>query len=146
MANLRIIDTNTADISLTLTASTTAGALAASNLLTDIKSQVWRSTATSARLTLTWTDLRLINAVILPQTNFTNTATMRIRGYSLIPQTCPALQRQYLILPLLSCCGYTSAEAMGWDKNIPGVSNFGYGGGVYAGLYFADYIGKKALR
>lgn len=53
MANLRIIYDNAADRA-TLTASTTAGALAATNLQRDEKAAIWRSTDTTATLTATW--------------------------------------------------------------------------------------------
>ena len=81
MSILRVLNVNLADSS-TVVASVTAGSLAASNLLTNIKSQVWRSTGTSATLTASWTVAKTFNCVILPFTNFTNAATMRVRGYA----------------------------------------------------------------
>ena len=134
MSNLRIIDYNAANIA-TLSASTTAGTLVAGNLLTDIKSQVWRSTATSAQITATWTNLQSINSVILPHTNLTNAATMRVRGYTNTSDV-PGVATPVFDTTALACCAYTAASAFGWDITVPGVANFGYGGGVYAGLFF----------
>jgi hypothetical protein len=142
MANLRIIHRNELAQNLTLTASTTAGTLAAANLLTDIKSQVWRSTATSAQLTVTWSNLRTIKAVILAHTNLTNAATMRVRGYTLTTDT-PGVATAVFDTTALTCCAVTSATAMGWDLNVPGVANFSYGGGVYAGLFFTGGSVRK---
>ena len=62
---MRIVADNAADRS-TLIASSTAGLLAASNLLTDIKSEVWRSTGTSATLTMSWPVAELVGMVALP--------------------------------------------------------------------------------
>jgi len=141
MANLRIIDYNAANIA-TLSASTTAGTLAASNLLTDIKSQVWRSTATSAAITTSCPTLKTVNAVILAHANFTNAATMRVRGYTLEADV-PGVASPLFDTSALPCCAYTAASVFGWDANTPGVANFGYGGGVYAGLFFTGGSVRK---
>ena len=142
MSNLRIIHRNELTQNLSLTASTTAGTLAASNLLTDIKSQVWRSTSTTAQLTVTWTNLRTIKAVILAHTNFTNVTTMRVRGYTntadVVGSATPVFDTTEL-----TCCNVTSGAAMGWDLNIPGVANFGYGGSVYASSFFTGGSVRK---
>ena len=142
MANLRIIHRNELAQYLTLTASSTAGTLAASNLLTDIKSQVWRSSSTSAQLTVTWTNLRTIKALTLAHTNFTNAATMRVRGYTLTTDT-PGVATPVFDTTALTCCNVTSSTAMGWDLNVPGVANFGYGGSVYASLFFTGGSVRK---
>ena len=76
MPNLRLIYDNVAS-SATLTASTTAGTLAASNMLTDVKSVVHRSTGTSVTYTMTWTANQTVGGVALPATNLTSTATIR---------------------------------------------------------------------
>lgn len=75
---LRIVYDNAIDRS-TLSASSTAGSLASSNLLTDNKSEVWRSTGTTARLTATWSVAELIACVAMPYCNLSSTATMRVR-------------------------------------------------------------------
>lgn len=82
MPNLRIVYDNIADRATTLAASTTAGTLAASNMRTEYKSQVHRSTGTSVTYTLTWAANQKIGCVALPVTNLTTTATVRVRMYS----------------------------------------------------------------
>lgn len=81
MANLRIIHDNAADRG-TLLASTTAGSLAAANMLNDMKGQVHRSLGTSVTYTLTWPAGESIGAVALPATNLSASATNRVRLYS----------------------------------------------------------------
>lgn len=82
MPNLRIIHANYADQATSLSASTTSGALAASNLQTDRKGDVHRSTGTSVTYTATWTAGVSIGAVALPATNLSAAATMRVRLFS----------------------------------------------------------------
>lgn len=81
MPNLRIVYDNAADRAATLTASSTAGSMSASNMLTDIKGQAHRSVGTSVTYTLTWSSFQKIGAVILPATNLTNTATIQVKLY-----------------------------------------------------------------
>ncbi len=81
MPNLRLIYDNVAS-SATLTASTTAGTLAASNMLTDVKSAVHRSTGTSVTYTLDWTSDQSVGGIALPATNLTSAALMRVKLYS----------------------------------------------------------------
>jgi hypothetical protein len=141
MSILRVLNVNLADSS-TVVASVTAGSLAASNLLTNIKSQVWRSTGTSATLTASWTVAKTFNCVILPFTNFTNAATMRVRGYANLADVVGVAATTF-DTTALTCCPYTAASVFGWDTNVPGVANFGQGGGVYASLFFA---GGSAIK
>lgn len=82
MPNLRIIYDNAADRATSLTASTTSGSLAATNLQNDKKSLVHRSTGTSVTYTLTWSTNQTVSAVVLPCTNLSATATVRVRLYS----------------------------------------------------------------
>jgi len=141
MSNLRILATNLID-SATVSASVTAGSLVAANLQTNIKSQVWRSTTTSGTLTASWTVAKAINCVILPFTNFTNAATMRVRGYANLADVV-GVATPVFDTTALTCCAYTAASVFGWDTNIPGVANFGQGGGVYASLFFT---GGSAIK
>ena len=138
---LRLLHVNLAD-NATITASTTAGTLVASNLKTNIKSQVWRSTGTSATLTVALTAAKAFNCVILPFTNFTNGATMRVRGYANLADVVGVAATTFDTTALM-CCPYTAASVFGWDTNVPGVANFGQGGGVYASLFFT---GGSAIK
>lgn len=78
MPNLRIISDNAADRA-SLTVDFVAGTLAASNLLTDVKSDVWRSTGVGATARLTWSTPESVQAIIFPICNFSPTATWRLR-------------------------------------------------------------------
>jgi hypothetical protein len=140
MSNLRIVFSNAANRAATLAAAAEAGALVAGNLLTDIKSQVYRSTSTSAALTLTWANAETVRCVALPYTNFTNAATLRVRGYTNAADPDPVFDTT-----ALTCCPYTAASVFGWGINTPGVANFGYGGAVYAALWFTGGAVKKLV-
>lgn len=78
MPNLRLLFDNAIDRA-TLTASSTAGALVAANLQTDVKSDVWRATSTTARLTGIFNAAEAVQAIVLPMCNLSPTAMMRAR-------------------------------------------------------------------
>ena len=141
MSNLRIIDFNYADDS-TLTASSEAGILVVTNLLTDIKNEIWRSTSRSASITSILPVAKSVNAVVLPYTNLTNTATMRVRGYTnstdIIDTDTPVFDTTATL-----CSPYTSASVFGWDNKVPSQPYFSYGGAVYAGLFFTGGTVQK---
>lgn len=77
MANLRIIASNAARRA-TLSASSTAGALAVTNLQVDKKSDVWRAAGTTARITGALPVAELASGAALLG-NFSPTTTMRLR-------------------------------------------------------------------
>jgi hypothetical protein len=137
-ANLRIIYDN-ATARGTLSASTTAGSLAASNLLTDIKSEVWRSTATTATLTLTWTNSEFVSCVALPFCNLSSAATLRVRGYTNVADATPAIDTgaQY-------ACPATFGQ-VNWGQQFLGANSYAYGGGTYGVIWFASTSVKKLV-
>jgi len=134
---LRILYDNKADDS-TVTADTTAGSLVASNLLTDIKTEVHRSTAKSVLFTFTWSSAVLGNCIILPHCSLTSTATARVKCYVNTGDTSPAVDSGTVL-----CCGYTPLGIWGWGTTPLGVNAFTYGGGVYARVYFTTNAFKK---
>lgn len=77
MANLRIIASNAARRAA-LVASSTAGLLAVTNLVADKKSDVWRATGTTARITGALPAAEVASGAALLG-NFSPTATMRVR-------------------------------------------------------------------
>lgn len=133
--NIRLAFNNAAKTA-TLTASTTAGTLEASNLQNDEKTSIWRSTATTATLTATWSDAQSVTMVAIPFCNLTSSATMRVRGYTNVADGSPAFDTT-----ALACCAY----AAGTFKQIPGAAQFAYGGGVYAVLFFTGAAVKKIV-
>lgn len=121
MANLRVVYDNVADKASSLAASTTAGSLAVSNLLTDIKTEVWRSTGTTATLTMAWNRAWPVRVVALAFTNFSPTATMQISIYRFATDSSPSYTS-----PAILCCPVDT-----------GINNpVGFGGGVYADAWF----------
>lgn len=138
MSKLRIVAENAAGRA-TLTASSAAGALVASNLQIDDKDKVWRATGTTATLTLTWSASEAVSCVALPFCNLSPTATLRVRGYSdeagltLAFDTgaqlaCPA--------PAVSLRGWTAAQA---------ASAYAYGGGTTARIWFSQAAVRRLV-
>jgi len=85
MANLRIIASNAA-CRASLSASSTAGLLGVTNLVGDKKSDVWRATGTTARISGTLTAPELASGVALLG-NFSPTDTIRVRLTNELPAT-----------------------------------------------------------
>lgn len=132
MATLRIVHDNAA-LTSTISASTAAGTLAATNLLIGRKSVPWRSTATSATLTMTWTTSKAIACVVLPFSNLSSTATFRARCYTNAGDPSPVLD--------------TGAQlaAAGFTDTPQGVNSFAYGGGSYGCIWFNATACKQVV-
>ena len=133
MSNFCIVSDNAADRSITV-ASTTAGAFVVGNLQSDAKSVVWRSTATNATLQASWFNPENIGAVILPFTNLTQAATIRVQAYS---------DNAGMVLVydsgVVSACPAQPASLRGFTA-LQAQSAYAYGGGAYARLYFPSNI------
>jgi len=82
MPNLRIVSDNALERATALTASSTAGALAAANLANWKKSSFWRATGTSARITALFATPEPIQFTGFPFCNWSPTAMMRVRASS----------------------------------------------------------------
>jgi len=140
MANLRILHDNAANRVSSLSASTTSGSLAAANLLTDRKAEVHRATATSVTYTAIWTTAELMNMVCLAYTNYTSTATIRVRAYSDSADVSPAVDTGTVL-----ACGYSPLGLWPWGTVPLGVNAFSYGGGTYARAYFTAGAYEKLV-
>lgn len=81
MPNLRVLYENVASAAA-LVASSTAGSLAAANMLTDTKAEVHRSVGKEVTYTLTWATEQRVGAVTLPATNLSASAQMRVQIFS----------------------------------------------------------------
>lgn len=82
MPNLRILYNNIADLASTISVATAASAsMDWDKLLTEIKTEVFRSTTTTPTITYNWGSDQSINCIILPCTNFTKDALIRIKLY-----------------------------------------------------------------
>lgn len=137
MPNLRLLYDNVVDRAATLGANTTAGALAVSNLQTDIKTDVHRTTGTSAVYTLTWSASQTFNMAALAFSNLTAAATIQAQVFTNAADGVPALDTGAVV-----ACGYTPYVPQGGSI---GVNQFPYGGFVYGRVYFAATPGKKLV-
>lgn len=93
MGKFNILYKNTTD-SATLTASSSAGALLPSNLLTLERAAVWRSTSKTATLTLTWVSPVNVGVVALGRLNLTPTATITVSRFTLPGDATPIDSKQ----------------------------------------------------
>lgn len=90
MANIRFIHDFASDRA-SLTASTTAGALAVSNMQRNEKAAVWRSTTTTATITATWATAEAVDSFALGGANLTANATITIRLFTLAEDVEPVI-------------------------------------------------------
>lgn len=144
MPNLRILYDNVADDCSSIAADTTSGTLVAANLLTDIKTEVHRSTSTTVRYTLEWSSLQTLNMVVLPFCNLTSTATIRARLYTntsdVVGVATPAVDSGTVL-----ACAYAPLGAWAWGAAPLGVNAFSYGGAAYGRVYFTAAQGRKLV-
>lgn len=144
MPNLRIVSDNALDRAATLVASTTSGLLAASNLLNDRKSMVWRATVmTATTLTATWANGETLSCAALAHCNLSPTSTIRVQCYDATSAGVLLLDTNTLQPNALACPaparvphGYTAAQA---------ASAYANGGGAYARIWFAPTSGVKRM-
>lgn len=139
MANMRVVFDNAADRSLTLTATNSAGSLLPANMLTDFKSEVWRSSSlpSSLIITITWANAELINAAVLAFTNISPSATIRFRGYT------EATDGIAVFDSLTSPLSGVNLSDLVWGGQPLGVNAYNYGGGSYAAMYGPGGVYKK---
>lgn len=139
MSNMRIIYDNAATRS-TLTASSTAGTLVAANMLNEQKTNVWRAIGTSATLTMSWPAVEQIAAIVLPYTNLTPAATIRVRGYTLPTDSVPAIDTG-----AVPACPAAAVAVRQWSGVGSGANAYAYGGGACARCWFASAAVRKIV-
>lgn len=139
MANLRVVYDNAADRA-TLAASSTAGSLAVNNMLSDIKSEIWRSTGSTATITVTWPVGELIGVVALPFCSLSSGATMRVRAYTYTADTLPILDTGIQI-----AAAAPPFDVWGWGSEPLGVNAYAYGGGTYGVVWFGTIVAVQKL-
>lgn len=144
MPHLRIIANNAVDRASGLVASTVAGAMVAANLLTDRKSTVWRSTAsTSQTLTVTWTVGEALSCVALPFCNLSPSATIRVQLYDSAAGGALLLDTVTL-QPNKLACPAPAIVPRGWAA-AAAASAYAYCGGACARIWFAPTSGVKRM-
>lgn len=132
--NLRIIYQNVADLSATtIIASTTAGTTTTANLKVDTKSKVWRSTSTTATLTVTLPSAKIIGAVILPFCNLTSESRISVTIDSV------------LVVDNILAAPYQALGGWDWGALPLGVNAYSYGSGTYARAWFAQQSGTVVV-
>lgn len=141
MAALRMLHDNAADrATLSVTG---VSVLPVANLLTNSKSEVWRTSATTTSVTITasLTSPEQISMVSFPFSNFSSTATMRVKLFSdaactalLLDTTTPAL-----------CAQGGGAKVQGLTV-AQSASAYSYGGGVAATLYVTPTNGVQGVQ
>jgi hypothetical protein len=113
----------------------------ASNLLTDIKTEVWRSTGTTADLTLTWTSPEFVSMVSVCFTNTTSIGTIRVRGY-----TNPGDSTALFDTGAQFATPSTLDSNFDWGGTSLGSNGYSYGGaGSYATIWFATASVQKLV-
>lgn len=136
MANLRILYENTTD-DATLSVSSQTGALGAANLLTDIKTEVWRATSAAANITATWPAGKFINMVALPFCSLSPSATIRVQCFTLSTDVSPVLDTGAVLAG--------GAEPLRFGALPVGVNAYSYGGGSYGTVYFSKVVAQKVV-
>lgn len=80
MPNMRLITGNAIERA-SLSASSTAGSLSIANVRSNSREAVWRATAKTATITMTWSALENIGGVALGWTNLTDSAQVQVKLY-----------------------------------------------------------------
>lgn len=136
---LRVISVNEAE-DATLTASSTAGSLVVGNLLTLVKTDVWRSTSTTATITCVWGSPVIIGCTSFPFCNFSPTATMRVLGYTEPGDSVPIFDSGTVL-----ASPPTPLGLWGWGADPLGVNAFTFGGGTYGTAWNTPTSVKKTV-
>ena len=140
MSNLRIIYDNVADRATSLTASTTAGSLLASNMQNDTKGIVHRSTGLTVVYTLTWTNLTTVGGVGLPATNLSADSTIRVQLYS-----DTACTTQLADSGTIYACPGNTLET--WNWTLPLNANaFAFGGLSKSSCWFTNHYAVRGCK
>lgn len=135
---MRIIYDNKAD-SATITASTTTGSLAASNMQNEYKGKHHRSTGTSVSYTLTWAQAQSIGGVGLPATNLSPTSTIRVRLYTNTADINPVADSG-----TIAASGSAQTTIWNWSNPLD-ANSFIYGGATKSAVWFNQHYSVKKV-
>lgn len=133
MANLRIVNSNITSIS-TLSSSGVES-LPLDSLKDNIKSNIWRNNAISDTVTVTFSEGQFVSLVSFVFCNFTSTATMQIKLYTLAGDALPIYDTG-----AIECCVNSPFGIFGWGTEILGANAFSYGGGTYARVWLPEVV------
>ena len=118
---MRIALVNKSD-NATLTASSQAAGLVVGNLKTPYKSQVWRSAADTATLTVEWPTGELISVVCLPFCSLSAAATIRVRAYTESSDVSPKYDSGAIV-----AVPPVDFGDVDWGGEVLGVNAYAYG-------------------
>ena len=138
MANLRLIYKNVIDTAATLTASTTSGGLVASNMQNDYKGKAHRSTTTSVTYTATWATTQNIGGVVLPATNLSGSATVRVRLYNTGGTV------QIADSGTINACPGNNIELWNWSGPL-NANAFIFGGASKTAVWFSSHYAADKI-
>lgn len=128
---LRILTRNVARAT-GVTASSTSGAYAASNLLTFDKTKVWRAPGTSATLSGSSATLQTASSLHQPHCNYSPTATGKLTLYNDQAKTSVAR-----VVDTRLICPEPAAEIDGWAA-AQAANAYDQGGGAWARMWFPE--------
>lgn len=139
MANMRIIADNAFDRAATVTANITVPSLPVTNMQTDYKSEVWRTTGTgTVILTVTFNNAEIVSGIVMAFSNLSPAATVFTRFYNEAADTTIAFQT-----PSTSFAPATNLNGISWGAGPIGANAYNVGGGVYATQWMAPQTCKK---
>ena len=134
--NLRVVYQNLVNIATTtVVASTTASNTSAANLKLDSKGSVWRSTGTTATITVTFSADQEVAAVIIPFCNLTTSSTI-----SFICRNAATATVTNGSSGTISCAPFLQVTPSNWGTTPQGVSTYAYGGGTCARAYLPNDV------
>lgn len=131
MPNLRIIADDAA-LRATVAASSTQPGLSVASLLTDEPMDVHRTIGKSGNYLLSFAAPERIGGAHFPWVNWSQTATVRVRGYSDAARTL-----QLFDTGAIPACPAPAREIRGWTA-AQAASAYRYGGGAHARAWFAN--------
>lgn len=154
--NLRVIYSNAIDYSgVTITASSTASSdTTTANLFKDSKASVWRSATGSttgqakANLIVDFgATPRIVGGIILPFTNISSQATIRVRGYTgAVPTTTSDATNPSVVAGGVTvfdttqpAAPYAALGMWEWGALPLGINSYAFGGGTYGRIWLPNY-------
>jgi hypothetical protein len=114
--------------------------LVPSNLRSDLKTKVHRSTGPTVTYTITWLNARVFNMVAFMFTNLTSGAKARVRLYANIEDITPTFDSGYQ-----DACANIPLGMWAWGGQPLGVNAFRFGGASHGRAYFDDMLAKKIV-
>lgn len=131
MPNIRIIHDNAFDRASSVVASSTAGNLTVSNLSTEYKGQVHRSTTTNVTYTVNWSSPETVNGVCIPATNLTASATIRVQLYTNTTLLADSTT--------IYACPGDELDLWNWSQSL-NANAFVYGGAARTAVWFSTPV------